>query len=77
VKPFMMQCSPLSCHFSFLDPIIFLSVLFLNTLHIHPYLNLSGQISHPCDTAEMSLVLHALVFFHAHCEGKRKRFWTE
>ena len=70
----MMQCSP-GCHFSFLDPIIFLSVLFLNILHICPYLNKRDQISHPCDTADESLVLHALLFLHANYEGEQKRFW--
>jgi hypothetical protein len=47
-----MQCSPGSSYFSFLDPIIFLSVLFLNALHICHYLNIRDHISHPCNSWE-------------------------
>jgi hypothetical protein len=44
---------------------------------ICPYLNIRDQILHPSDTAEKSLVLHALLFLHAHYKGEYKIFWTE
>ena len=45
-----------------------------------PHMSLSRYnrpISHPCDTAEKSLILNSLFFLHAHCEREHKRFWTE
>jgi hypothetical protein len=56
-----------------LRPNNFSQHLTLETLHICPYLNITDQISHPRDTAEKSLDLHALLVLHAHYEGVHKR----
>jgi hypothetical protein len=67
-----MQFSSCSCYSSLLDPTIFFSILFLNTLHVCRYLNIRDQISQRRDTAEKSLVLIALLVTHAHYEGYTK-----
>jgi len=62
---------------SLLDPNIFLSNLFSNTISLRSSLNVSDQVSHPYNTTANSIVLYILIFTFLCSELEDKRFCTE
>ena len=62
---------------SFLDPNIFLSTLFSNTLSLCSSLNVRDQALHPCKTIGKIKVLQILIYIFRYRQLEDKRFCTE
>jgi hypothetical protein len=62
---------------SLLDPNIFLSTLFSNTLSLRSSFYISDQVSHPHRTTGTIIVLYILIFKFLDSNLEDKRFCTE
>ena len=56
---------------------ILLSPLFSNTLNLRPSLNVSDQVSHPCNTTGRNIILYILVFKFIDSKLEDKRICTK
>jgi hypothetical protein len=62
---------------SLLDPNIFLTTLFSNTLGLRSFLSVTDQVSHPYITTGKITVLYTLIFPFLVANWKKKEICTE
>ena len=62
---------------SIVGPNILLSTVFSNTLSLHSFLSVSGQVSHPYKTTGKIIVLYILIFKFVDSKLEDKRFCTK
>jgi hypothetical protein len=60
-----------------LGPYMFLSTLFLNTLRLCSFLNLTEQVSKPYKTTDKIIVLYISILISLNSKREGKRFYTK
>jgi hypothetical protein len=60
-----------------IDPDIFFSVLFSNSLSLYPSINMTYQVSYPYKTSRKTELLYASTFNLLGIKLENKRFWAE